>query len=147
LMIQKKVYYVPTITAGQFVAEKAREQGFFHPIVVPKALAVGPQIMRTFSRAYQKGVLIAFGTDSGVSPHGLNAKEFSYMVKGGMKNMEAIKSATLVASQLLGISDDLGTLEKGKLADLIAVEGDPLQDISVLEKMSFVMKGGTVFKR
>ncbi len=147
LMVQKGTYYVPTISAGQFVAEKAKEEGYFHPLVVPKALEVGPRIQRTFARAYKRGVKIAFGTDSGVGPHGQNAKEFGYMVEAGMPPAEAIRSATITNATILGVADDLGTLEPGKYADIIAVNGNPLDNIRVLEQVVFVMKNGVVYKR
>jgi imidazolonepropionase-like amidohydrolase len=146
LMIQKGTYYVPTITAGKFVAEKAQEQGYYHPLVVPKALEIGPQIQRTFAAAYKKGVKIAFGTDAGVFPHGQNAKEFGYMVEAGMPAMESIQSATLTAATVLGQAENFGSIEQGKLADIVAVDGDPLKNIKVLENISFVMKDGVVYK-
>ncbi|MDV3307416.1 MAG: amidohydrolase family protein [Cyclobacteriaceae bacterium] len=147
LMIQKGTYYVPTISAGQFVADKAKEEGYFHPLVVPKALEVGPQIQRTFAKAYKRGVKIAFGTDSGVGPHGQNAREFGYMVDAGMPPSEAIRSATVTNAAILGMADELGALEPGKYADIIAVSGNPLENIRVLEHVVFVMKNGVVYKR
>lgn len=146
IMIEKGTYLIPTISAGKFVVEKAKIPGFFPDVVVPKALEVGPKIQDTFSKAYQKGVKIAFGTDAGVFPHGENGKEFGYMVEAGMPAMEAIKSATIAAAQLLRIQDQYGSVEQGKMADIVAVNGDPLSNISVLEKVAFVMKGGVVFK-
>lgn len=146
LMKQKGTYYVPTISAGKFVAEKAKEPGYYHPLVVPKALEIGPQIQQTFGKAYKHGVKIAFGTDAGVFPHGDNGKEFGYMVEAGMPAMEAIKSATVVAATVLGMSDKIGTLEKGKLADIVAVDENPLTNIKTMEKVSFVMKDGVVYK-
>ena len=147
LMKQKGTYYVPTITAGKFVAEKAKEPGYYHPLVVPKALEIGPQIQQTFGKAYKKGVKIAFGTDAGVFPHGENGKEFGYMVEAGMPAMESIKSATLVAAGVLGIADKIGTIESGKLADIVAVDEDPIKSIKTMEKVSFVMKEGVVYKQ
>lgn len=146
LMKQKGTFYVPTITAGKFVAEKAKEPGYYHPLVVPKALEIGPQIQQTFSQAYKKGVRIAFGTDAGVYPHGENAKEFGYMVEAGMPAMEAIKSATIVPAGILGMADKIGTIENGKLADIVAVDENPLTNIKTMEKVSFVMKDGVVYK-
>jgi imidazolonepropionase-like amidohydrolase len=128
------------------VAEKSEEDGYFPEVVRPKAATVGPQIQETFSKAYKAGVTIAFGTDAGVSPHGTNALEFVYMVEGGMPEMEAIQSATVTAAELLGMQDKLGSITEGKLADIIAVNGNPLEDISLLGKVSFVMKDGTVYK-
>ena len=147
LMKERGTYYVPTLSAGKFILEKAKVPGFLPPIVVPKAIATGAAMMATFQRAHQAGVKIAFGTDQGVAPHGENAREFIYMVEGGMKPMDAIKSATLECARLLEMEKDLGTVEAGKLADLVAVPGDPLADISVVTKVSFVMKAGTVYKQ
>lgn len=146
LMKQKGTYYVPTISAGKFVAEKAKEPGYYHPLVVPKALEIGPQIQKTFSEAYKRGVKIAFGTDAGVYPHGENGKEFIYMVEAGMPAMETIKSATVVAAGVLGMSDKIGTLEAGKLADIVAVDENPVKNISTMTAVSFVMKDGVVYK-
>ncbi len=146
LMIQKGTFFVPTITAGKFVAQQANVPGYYHPLVVPKALEIGPQIQQTFGKAYKRGVKIAFGTDAGVFPHGENAKEFGYMVEAGMPAMEAIKSATITNAGILGMSDKIGTIEKGKLADIIASDENPLQNIKTLEKIRFVMKEGVVYK-
>ena len=140
-------WYVPTISAGRFVADKAKQPGYFPPAIQPKALAIGPQIQSTFSKAYAAGVKIAFGTDTGVSPHGENAKEFAYMVEAGMPPLEAIRAATLRAAELIGRKEQLGSVEPGFQADLIAVEGDPLKDVSFLQRVRFVMKGGSVFRR
>jgi imidazolonepropionase-like amidohydrolase len=140
-------WYVPTISAGRYVGEMAKLPDYYSPIVRPKAAAVGPQIQRTFAQAWKSGVKIAFGTDAGVFPHGENAKEFAYMVEAGMPPLEAIRSATLSAAELLGRQDTLGAIEPGKLADLIAVEGDPLADIGALQRVRFVMKDGVVYKR
>lgn len=144
LMVEKGTWYVPTLSAGKFVAEKAKIEGYYPALVVPKALAIGPQLQKTFSKAYAHGVKIAFGTDTGVSKHGDNAREFGFMVEAGMKPMEAIQSATINAATLLNAQKDLGSLETGKLADLVAVKGDPLADITILEHIPFVMKSGKV---
>ena len=146
LMKEGGTYYVPTLMAGDWVAEKAKEDDYFPAVVRPKAAAIGPVIMKTFARAHAAGVKIAFGTDSGVSPHGANAREFELMVAGGMTPMQAIQAATLEASKLLRIEDRLGTLEDGKIADIIAVKGDPIENISLMKKIAFVMKEGQVFK-
>ncbi len=146
LMKERGTYYVPTISAGEFVAKKAMVDGYYPEIIRPKAAKIGPQIKNTFKKAHQAGVKIAFGTDSGVSYHGDNAKEFLYMVEGGMAPMAAIQSATRVAAELLGIEDMLGTIEVGKTADIIAVKGDPIKDISALQDVVFVMKDGVVYK-
>ena len=147
LMKEHGTYYVPTLSAGNFVMEKAKTPGFLPPSVAAKALLVGPAMTATFQRAYQAGMKIAFGTDQGVAPHGDNAKEFIYMVDAGMKPMDAIKTATLEASKLLGVDKDLGTVEAGKFADLVAVPGDPLADIKLMTQVSFVMKAGKVYKQ
>ncbi len=146
LMKEKGTYYVPTILAGNFVAEKAKIPGFYPEVVVPKALAIGPQIQKTFGEAYKRGVKIAFGTDSGVSYHGDNAREFSLMVEAGMPPMEAIYSATINTAALLRISDKVGSITPGKWADLIAVDQNPLEDIATLEQVQFVMKEGKTYK-
>lgn len=146
LMIQKGTYYVPTISAGKFVAEKAAIPGYYPQIIVPKALKIGPQIQETFRKAYEGGVKIAFGTDAGVSPHGDNAKEFIFMTEVGMSNYEALKTATVNASDLMNL-EGYGTLEVGNYADIIALDGNPLEDIEVTLKVPFVMKGGVVFKQ
>ena len=147
LMKKHGTYYVPTILAGKFVADKAKIDGFFPELVRPKAAAIGPLIQNTFEQAHKAGVKIAFGTDSGVSAHGDNAQEFSLMVEAGMKPADALLSATVNSANLLGISDILGTLEEGKLADIVAVQGNPLDDISLMESVSFVMKDGVVYKQ
>ena len=146
LMKKYGTYYIPTISAGMFVAAKAKKPGYYPQIIVPKALEIGPRLLNTFTTAYKFGIKIAFGTDSGVSYHGENAKEFQYMVKGGMSEMEAIRSATVVASELLGIDDMLGTIESGKIADIIAVTGNPVKDITSLQSVVFVMKEGIIYK-
>lgn len=146
LMKQKGTYYVPTIIAGKFVAEQAKIPGYYHPSIVPKALEIGPMIQETFRKAYKRGVKIAFGTDAGVYPHGENAREFGFMVEGGMPAMEAILSATSVNAAILGMTDRFGTLEPGKSADIIATDEDPLQNIHTLENVTFVMKEGLVYK-
>jgi imidazolonepropionase-like amidohydrolase len=143
-MRERGTYFVPTISAGRFVAEKAKIDGYFPDVVRPKAAAIGPQIQETFTRAWKAGVKIAFGTDQGVAPHGENGLEFVYMVEAGMPPMAALRSATIEAARLIGMEQDLGTIEPGKVADLVAVPGDPLADIRVMTKVAFVMKGGRV---
>jgi len=147
LMKDRGTYLVPTILAGNWVAEKAKIDGFFPELVRPKAAAIGPVIESTFARAYKLGVPIVFGTDTGVSAHGDNAQEFALMVEGGMPPMEAIQSATSVAASFLEIADTHGTLAAGKQADIIAVPGNPLDDITAMERVSFVMKGGKIYKQ
>lgn len=147
LMKSHGTYYVPTISAGKFVAAQAKIDGYFPAVVRPKAALIGPLIQATFQRAYQAGVKIAFGTDQGVAPHGDNALEFVYMVEAGMPPLVAFKAATIEAAKLIGIDKDTGTIEAGKWADLVAVPGDALADISLTKKVSFVMKGGVVYKQ
>ena len=146
LMKKHGTYLVPTILAGDFVAEKAKIDGYFPEIVRPKAVEIGPKMQATFGRAYKAGVKIAFGTDTGVSAHGDNAQEFALMVEAGMPPMEAIVSATKSAADLLGESDQLGSISIGKYADVVAVKGNPIEDITLLENIGFVMKSGKVYK-
>ena len=146
-MKKRGTYYVPTILAGVTVAELAQKDDYFPEVVRPKAAKIGPQIKGTFARAYKAGVKIAFGTDTGVSPHGENAREFELMVEAGMPPMTAIQSATMEAAKLLRIDDRLGSVEKGKIADLVAVKDDPLANISTLRNVQFVMKDGVVYKK
>ena len=147
LMKQFGTWYVPTITAGKSTADSAKIPGYYTEIVTPKALATGPQIQKTFAKAYKEGIRIAFGTDAGVFKHGLNWLEFTYMIEAGMKPMDAIKAATINAAELLGEKDKLGSIEAGKFADLVAVDGDPLKDPNVFGKVIFVMKAGIVYKQ
>lgn len=147
LMRERGTYYVPTLSAGQWVFDRGQQPGFFPEIVRPKALAVGPQIARTFAKAYRAGVPIMFGTDTGVSAHGDNAEEFALMVANGMPMLEAIKAATIVPAKFMGEDERLGTVEAGKLADLVAVPGDPTVDAKVMRQVRFVMKGGVVYRR
>ncbi len=147
LMKEKDTFYVPTITAGRWVFDRSKEDGFFPTLVRPKAAAIGPQIQSTFAKAYKAGVKIMFGTDTGVSAHGDNGREFVLMVESGMPPMEAIKSATMVPAKFLEIDDRLGSVQVGKLADLVAVPGDPLADIATMRRVHFVMKDGVVHRR
>jgi imidazolonepropionase-like amidohydrolase len=144
-MIENGTYYVPTISAGEFVAEKAKIDNFFPEIIRPKAASVGPQISGTFKKAHKRGVKIAFGTDAGVQKHGTNWKEFVYMVENGMPEMKAIQSATMETAKLLRVEDKLGSIEAGKFADLIAVKGNPIEDISILKNVEVVMKDGLIY--
>jgi imidazolonepropionase-like amidohydrolase len=145
-MKKRGTYYVPTILAGVTVAELAQKDDYLPEVVRPKAAEVGPQIKGTFTRAHAAGVKIAFGTDSGVSAHGENAREFELMVECGMPPMEAIQASTMESAQLLRIADRLGSVEKGKIADLVAVDGDPIANIAILKDIRFVMKDGVVYK-
>ena len=146
LMKKYDAYLVPTITAGKEVEEKAKVPGFYPDIVVPKALAVGPQIQGTFAKAYKKGVGIAFGTDAGVFKHGNNGKEFGFMVEAGMPAMETIQSATITNAKLLFMENEIGQIQNGFFADIIAVNDDPTRNISTMENVVFVMKEGVVYK-
>lgn len=146
LMKKMGTYYVPTIIAGKSVADSAKKPGYFPELVAPKALAIGPKVQNTFARAYKTGVKIAFGTDAGVYAHGKNWMEFVYMNEAGMPALETIRAATLSAADLLG-DDRLGVIEKGKLADIVAIDGDPVKDIRSMEKVKFVMKNGVVYKQ
>jgi imidazolonepropionase-like amidohydrolase len=147
LMKKYGTWYVPTLTAGRSVADSAKIPGYYPDIVTPKALSIGPRLQETFGRAYKAGVKIAFGTDAGVYAHGRNAMEFVYMTEGGMTPMQAIKSATMNAAELLGIKDKLGSLQAGKLADIIALDENPLSNIKALQHVVFVMKDGVVYKK
>jgi imidazolonepropionase-like amidohydrolase len=147
LMKETGTHYVPTISAGRWVYEQAQDPTYFPAIVRPKALAVGPQIQETLGKAWRAGITIMFGTDCGVCAHGDNGREFGYMVEAGMPVMDAIRSATIVPARYLGIDDRLGSLEAGKLADIVAVPGNPLDDVHLLERVSFVMKDGVIYKR
>ena len=147
LMKARGTYYVPTIMAGDWVAEKAKIPNFFPALVKPKAEKIGPQIQSTFAEAYKAGVKIAFGTDSGVSAHGDNWQEFILMTNAGMSNKDALKSATIETAKLLKVEDKLGQIKPGMLADIIAVQKNPIEDISTVENVSFVMKDGVIYKQ
>jgi imidazolonepropionase-like amidohydrolase len=144
LMKKHGTWYVPTISAGKFVAEKAKVPGYYPEIVRPKAERIGALIQDTFAKAYKAGVRIGFGTDQGVAPHGENAKEFGYMVEAGMPAAVALQTATYNAAEVLGAAD-LGQLAAGFRADVVAVEGNPLDDVARMNHVSFVMKDGTVY--
>jgi imidazolonepropionase-like amidohydrolase len=146
LMKQHGTWYVPTIYAGRFVADKAKIDGYFPPVVRPKAQRIGALIQQTASNAYRNGVKIAFGTDMGVGPHGDNAREFLYMVEAGIPANVALQAATIRAAEVLGV-DDQGVIEPGKRADIVAVPGDPVADINAVLKVDFVMKDGKVYRR
>lgn len=139
-------YLVPTLLAGATVVEWAEDPDtFLLPPQRAKALQVGPQMHDMATRAIKGGVKISFGTDSGVSRHGDNAKEFALLVAAGMTPMQAIRSATVIGAENLGQQEKLGSLEPGKVGDLIAVNGDPLTDITELEDVDFVMKEGVAY--
>ncbi len=147
LMKEYGTYLVPTITAGKSVADSAKKPGYYPELVTPKALAIGPKIQAMFGRAYKGGVKIAFGTDASVFAHGKNWMEFVYMTEAGMPAMEAIRCATVHAADLLGETERLGSIEAGKYADIIAVDGDPLTTIESMKNVVFVMKAGKVYKQ
>jgi len=140
----RNCYHVPTLLASATVAANAEVAGFYLPQVAEKARLVAPKSIEMFRKSHEAGVKIAFGTDTGVSPHGQNAREFALMVKGGMTPTEAIRSATIVAAELLGLEKEIGTIEAGKAGDLIAVKGDPTKDIAELERVTCVVKSGTL---
>lgn len=146
LMKEKGTYLVPTLMAGEQVTKLAEIDGYLPEVVRPKARAIGPVMQKTLAKAYKKGINIAFGTDSGVSPHGKNAREFELLVDAGVPPMAAIQMATIHAADLLGETQNVGAISKGKYADLVAVKGDPLKDIGLLKKPVFVMKDGVVYK-
>ncbi len=140
-------WYVPTVTAGKTVAERVKLPGFYPPAVAEKARLVGPQVQDALRRAHQGGVKIAFGTDAGVFPHGENAREFGYMVEAGLTPMDVLRAATVGSASLLGIESEVGTLEVGKQADLIATRRTALVDVTELLRPVFVMRNGIVYKR
>jgi imidazolonepropionase-like amidohydrolase len=146
LMIERGTWYVPTIIAGDWVMRQAKIPGYYPPQVAAKALAAGPVIQATAGRAYRAHVKIAFGTDAGVYPHGQNAHEFELMVDAGMPQMFVLQAATINAAQLLKHDKDLGSVTEGKYADIVAVNGNPLDNISLMKQVSFVMKEGVVYK-
>jgi len=147
LMKEHGTWLVPTIIAGKYVQEMAEKPGYYPPQIAEKAKVVGPLIQATAGKAYKAGVKIAFGTDAAVYPHGMNAKEFVYMVEAGMPPMFVIQAATTHAAQLLRHEKDFGSVTPGKFADVIAVTGNPLDDVARLQKVDFVMKAGKVYKR
>ena len=139
-------YLVPTLLAGKTVATLAVEADFMAPAVKEKAIRVGNDMAGSFEKAHKAGVNVAYGTDSGISPHGNNAQEAVLMVATGMSEMDVIITATINAADLIDMSDSIGTIETGKFADIIAVDNSPLEDIEELLDVDFVMKGGKVFK-
>jgi len=145
LMKQKGTYLVPTLYLGDWFMENYQKLGVTDNMLA-KAKYVMPRARENLARAFQEGVKVAFGTDAAVYPHGLNAREFPVMVKLGMTPLAAVQAATLNAADLLGWSDRVGLLEPGHYADLIAVEGDPLQDVAILQDVKVVMKGGEIVK-
>ena len=147
LMRRDGVYLVPTLMAGDFVARIASgPDNFFTPAQTAKALEAGPKMLDMARRAHEGGVRIAFGTDSGVSAHGDNAGEFALLVRAGLTPLEAVQTATVNAAEHLRISEEAGRIAPGLPADLIAVAGDPLSDVTELERVRFVMMGGVVYR-
>jgi imidazolonepropionase-like amidohydrolase len=146
LMKKMGTYYVPTVIAGRSTADSSKIPNYYPEMVAKKAAAIGPIIQGTFAKAYKAGVKIAFGTDAGVFGHGKNGYEFVLMNEAGMPVLEAIKSATVTAADLLGQSDLIGSIEVGKAADIVAVPGDPVADVKLMTKVNFVMKDGKVYK-
>ncbi len=146
LMKKHDAYLVPTITAGKTVADNAKIEGYYPEVVVPKALEIGPKIQDTFGRAYKKGVGIVFGTDAGVFFHGENGREFAYMVEAGMPAMKSIQSATITPAVILKMEQEIGQINPGFFADIIATHDDPTINIKTMEAVAFVMKEGKVYK-
>ncbi|MFC4634660.1 amidohydrolase family protein [Dokdonia ponticola] len=147
LMKQYNTYLVPTLSAGRYVRQQADIAGYYPAIIIPKIMKVDAGIRETMKMVAEEGVNIAFGTDAGVFPHGENAKEFIYMVETGWSEIFSIQSATITNAKVLDMQGQLGELKEGYLADIIAVDGDPIKDISVMTRVSFVMKNGVVYKK
>ncbi|MEO8746791.1 MAG: amidohydrolase family protein [Rhodanobacter sp.] len=146
LMKQHGTWLVPTIITGENVARLAEKPGYFPPQIARKAAAIGPKSLTNAASAYRAGIKIAFGTDAGAYAHGENAQEFAYMVKAGMPPMFTLQAATTHAAELLHKSDQLGQIAVNRDADVIAVPGNPLDDITAMQHVSFVMKDGVVYK-
>src|SRR5208337_5473242 len=145
LMKERGTYLVPTLYLGDWLLENYQKLGLTDDMV-DKAKYVLPAARQNVARAFREGVKVAFGTDAAVYPHGLNAHEFAVMVKLGLTPLQAIQAATINGADLLGWSGKVGTLEPGAWADMIAVDGDPVKDVTTLERVKFVMKGGEVVK-
>ncbi|MAK34892.1 MAG: amidohydrolase [Flavobacteriaceae bacterium] len=145
LMKQYGTYLVPTLSAGRYVAKKAKVPGYYPEIIIPKIVMIDAQLKETFAMVSKEGVNIAFGTDAGVFPHGDNAKEFRYMVESGWSPVFALQSATLVNAKLLDMENELGQLAVGFIADIVAVNEDPTQTIETMENVVFVMKEGKIY--
>lgn len=146
LMVANNCFLIPTISAGKQVAEKAKVPGFFPEVVAKKALEIGPLHQATIAKAYKNKVPMGFGTDAGVFPHGMNAIEFGYLLEAGIPVVESLRAATMTNAKLLNMQDELGQLKEGFLADIIAVDENPMDNVKTLEKVSFVMKDGKVYK-
>lgn len=146
LMIEYGAYLVPTITAGKAVALNATKPGYYPAVIVPKALLIGDQIQKTFGIAYKRGVPISFGTDAGIFDHGENGKEFAFMEEVGMPAHEVLQSATITNAKILEMEDKIGKIKSGYYADIVGSDENALENIATLEKISFVMKDGKVYK-
>ena len=147
LMKQHGAYLVPTMMAPDFAVQKAKVEGYFPEIIMAKVRGFEQSVPAMVNKAYTSGVNIAYGTDSGVTPHGENGKEFALLVGAGMKPEHALQSATINTARVLRIEDEAGSIETGKRADIVAVKGDPLADISLMQNVSFVMKQGKIHKQ
>ncbi len=147
LMIARNCYLIPTISAGEYVMGLAKQPGYFPPVVAEKAAAIGPLIKGTVRKAYEKGVPMGFGTDAAVFPHGDNWKELVYLNEAGVPPMEAIKMATSINAQILEMEDQIGSIQEGLSADIIAIDGDPLEDLNAYGRVQFVMKAGVIYKQ
>lgn len=147
LMKQYGTHLVPTLSAGKYVAEKAKVKGYYPDIIIPKIDRVSTTLKKTFTMVAKSGVNIAFGTDAGVFPHGDNAKEFRYMTEYGWSPMFALQSATITNGKLLDLEGQLGVIASGYLADIIATDLNPIEDITTTENVTFVMKNGVVYKK
>jgi len=145
-MKQKGTRFVPTLHALDSIMQGLKQGVQMDPRNVAKANKAGDSLAATFRRAVDKGVVIAFGTDAGVGAHGTNAREFRLLVAGGLSPIQALKAATSVDAELFGIAAETGSLESGKLADIVAVQGNPVDDITTTERVLFVMKEGVVFR-
>lgn len=146
LLKEKNACLVPTIIAGKSTADSAKILGYYPPFVTKKALETGIMIQEAFARAYKGGVKVCFGTDAGVFVHGKNAKEFEYMTEAGMPALEALRAATITNADVLGMNDQIGSIEAGYFADIIALDEDPTKNIKTLQKVFFVMKDGVVYR-
>ena len=147
LMKEYGTYLVPTLSAGRYVAKMAKSKGYYPEIIVPKIIEIDAKLRTTFDMVYNEGVNIAFGTDAGVFPHGENAKEFGYMLETGWSEMFSLQSATTTNAKVLDMEEELGQIAAGFIADIIAVDEDPTQNISTMENVVFVMKEGVVYKQ
>jgi imidazolonepropionase-like amidohydrolase len=146
LMKAKGAYLVPTLLAISTITSNVNKTGYYPTAVREKASRIIELAGESFRAAHRAGVKIAFGTDSGVSEHGRNAEEFALLVKAGLTPTEAIRAATVEAADLLGLANEIGSLRPGMAADIIAVDASPLDDVTQLSRVSFVMKNGTVYK-